>query len=140
MPKKPVWFVMMFAMVAVLQVADERLQAHHAFAAEFDSTKRVEITGTVDEMQWVNPHAWLWVNVPGPDGTMERWGFEFGAPNALFRRGWTKSTVPPGMELKIVGYRAKDGREIAWAQTVTLPDGNQLFAGSAGVGAPEESE
>ena len=78
------------------------------------------MTGTVAEMQWVNPHAWLWVNVTTPEGTVERWGFEFGPPNALFRRGWTKSAVPAGMKL--------------------TSDGRRLFAGTPGSGAPEPSE
>ena len=136
MPNKAVWLVVIFA---ALQIAGGRVEAHHAFSAEFDSTNRVEIIGTVAEMRWTNPHAWLYVDVE-EEGAVERWGFEFGAPNALIQRGWTKATVPPGMALTIVGYRAKDGRKIAWAQTVTLPDGSQLFAGSQGVGAPEESE
>ena len=134
MRNKLLWFVVM---VAGLQVAGGRLQAHHAFAAEFDAEKKVTMDGTVAEMHWINPHAWLYVDVPGPDGTVDRWGFEFGAPNALIRRGWTKSTVPLGLELTIVGYLAKDGRKLAYAETVLLPDGRKLFAGSSGAGAPQ---
>src|SRR5882724_9567260 len=88
----------LIVLVGGLQVGSNHLQAHHAFAAEFDSEKKVMMSGTVAEMEWSNPHAWLWLNVKDEDGTDQRWGFEFGAPNALFRRGWTKSSVPVGMK------------------------------------------
>jgi hypothetical protein len=126
-------------LTAALQVGSSPLQAHHAFAAEFDAQKNVTMAGTVAEMQWTNPHAWLWLNVKGADGTEERWAFEFGAPNALIRRGWTKSTVPFGMKVTVVAFLAKDGRKIANAKTVLLPDGRQLFAGSTGTGAPSDA-
>jgi hypothetical protein len=115
------------------------VQAHHAFAAEFDATKEVTMTGTVDEMQWVNPHSWLYIMVTGADGKEERWGFEFGPPNALFRRGWTRSTVPHGMKVTVVAFLATDGRKVASAKTVKLPDGRSLFAGSEGTGAPTDA-
>jgi hypothetical protein len=135
MTQKIAWLI---ALAGVLYVASGRLQAHHSFNAEFDSSKPVTLIGTVDEMQWINPHAWLFVNVPGPDGKVERWGFEFGPPNVLIRRGWTKSTVPPGMKVTVNAFLAKDGRKIANARNVLMPDGRKLFAGSGGDAPPEK--
>ena len=126
------------ALFAVV-VGRGHMQAHHAFAAEFDATKEVTMTGTVAEMQWVNPHSWLYINVTNAEGKEERWGFEFGPPNALFRRGWTRSTVPPGMKVTVVAFLATDGRKVASAKTVKLPDGRSLFAGSEGTGAPTDA-
>jgi hypothetical protein len=123
----------------LLLVGGGRLRAHHAFAAEFDAQKQVKMIGTVAEMQWLNPHAWLWVNAPGPNGKEERWGFEFGPPNVLFRRGWTRSSVQVGTKVTVVAFLAKDGRKVANAKTVTLPDGRELFAGSTGTGAPTDA-
>ena len=97
------------------------------------------MTGTIAEMQWVNPHAWLWINVKGKTGKEERWGIEFGPPNALFRRGWTKSSVPQGAVVTVVAYLAKNGRKIANAETVLLPDGRKLFPGTSGTGAPSDA-
>ena len=110
--------------------------AHHAFSAEFDASKPVTLEGTIAKMEWVNPHAWMWIDVADDDGTVVEWALEFGPPNALFRRGWTKSSVPIGESVKVSGFLAKDGRKVANANEVTLPDGRSLFAGSSGSGAP----
>src|SRR5262249_17027218 len=135
--KRPTMSVAVVSLV--LLVASTRLFAHHAFATEFDKDKKVTMTGTVAKMDWKNPHVWMWVDIKGKDGKTEQWGLEFGAPNALFRRGWTKSSVPIGGQVTITGYLAKDGRLIASAENVMLPDGKTLFAGSAGTGAPSDS-
>lgn len=113
--------------------------AHHAFSAEFDANSPVTLEGTIAKMEWVNPHAWLWVDVTNENGTVDAWAVEFGPPNALFRRGWRKSSVPIGANVTVTGYLAKDGRKLANANQVTLPDGRRLFAGSSGTGAPYES-
>ncbi len=110
--------------------------AHHAFSAEFDASQPVTLEGTIAKMEWVNPHAWMWIDVADDDGTVVEWALEFGPPNALFRRGWTKSSVPIGESVKVSGFLAKDGRKVANANQVTLPDGRSLFAGSSGTGAP----
>ncbi|OFW01465.1 MAG: hypothetical protein A3I61_15015 [Acidobacteria bacterium RIFCSPLOWO2_02_FULL_68_18] len=112
--------------------------AHHSFAAEFDGTKPVTLTGTVTKMDWINPHAWLSIDVKGPDGKVVSWMVEGGAPNALLRRGWNKSSVPAGMVVTVQGYRARDGSNRANGRDVTLPDGKKLFIGSPGTGAPGE--
>ena len=93
------------AMLAVAMSAS----AHHAFAAEFDAKKPVNFTGKVTKMEWINPHAWLHVDVKQPDGTVENWAVEAGTPNVLFRRGFTKESLLPGTEVVVDGYQAKDG-------------------------------
>ena len=115
-----------FALTAMVGRAD----AHHAFAAEFDSEKKVTLVGTVVQMEWVNPHSWLTMDVPATDGKVDRWSLEFGPPNALFRRGWRKSSLMPGMKVTATGFLAKDGRKVANADKVTLPDGKVFGAGS----------
>ena len=112
--------------------------AHHSFAAEFDATQPVKLEGTVKEFRWVNPHSWLIVDVPKPDGSMEEWSVEGGAPSALLRRGWTKNTLPPGTKVVVEGFMAKDGSKRANARDITFPDGTKMFIGSSGPGAPDE--
>ena|SRR5215472_4461004 len=112
--------------------------AHHAFAAEFDATKPVKFRGTVTKMLWVNPHAWIYVDVKKDDGTVEEWMIEAGTPNTLLRRGFTKESLQPGTEIVVDGYQAKDGERRANGRDVTLPNGKTLFLGSAGTGAPDE--
>ena len=113
-----------------------RIQAHHAFAAEFDAEKKVTLVGTVVLMEWVNPHAWLTIDVPDAAGKADRWQLEFGPPNALFRRGWRKSSLAPGMKVTASAFLAKDGRKVANADKVTLPDG-KVFGAGAYEGGPE---
>ena len=112
--------------------------AHHAFAAEFDATKPVRFRGTVTKMLWVNPHAWIYMDVKKDDGTVEAWTIEAGAPNTLLRRGFTKESLQPGAEIIVDGYQAKDGERRANGRDVTLPNGKTLFLGSAGTGAPDD--
>ena len=114
--------------------------AHHAFAAEFDAKKPVKFTGIVTKMLWVNPHAWIYVDVKKPDGTVEEWMIEAGTPNTLLRRGFTKESLQPGTEIVVDGYQAKDGERRANGRDVTLPNGKTLFLGSAGTGAPEDKK
>jgi len=112
--------------------------AHHAFSAEFDANKQIKLKGTIAKMDWINPHAWLHIDVKETDGTVTRWMIELGPPNSLIKRGWSKQSVPVGVEVAIVGYQAKDGAKRANGRDIVLPDGKQLFAGSSGTGAPYE--
>jgi hypothetical protein len=104
---------------------------HHAFAAEFDVNQPVKVKGTTTKMEWTNPHAWLYVDVKDPDGTVVNWRFELGAPNALIRLGWRKDTIQPGLEVEIEGFRAKAGGSVANGRSIKLSDGRELFSGGS---------
>ena len=112
--------------------------AHHAFAAEFDATKPIKLKGTVAKMEWINPHTWLHLDVKRPDGKTERWMIEGGPPNALYRRGFTKNSLPIGSEILVEGFRAKDGSLKGNGRELTFADGRRLFVGSSGTGAPKD--
>jgi hypothetical protein len=114
------------------------LWAHHAFSAEFDANRPVKLQGTVTKMEWVNPHAWIHIDVKKSDGTVEKWMIEGGTPNAMFRRGFTKDSLLPGTEIAVDGYQAKNGTLRANGRDLRLPDGRTLFVGSSGTGAPDE--
>ena len=112
--------------------------AHHAFAAEFDANKPIRLQGTVTKMEWINPHAWIHIDVKKPDGKVEQWMIEGGTPNTLFRRGFTKTSLVYGTVIVVDGYQAKDGSQKANGRDLTLPDGRKLFLGSSGTGAPRD--
>ena len=116
------------------------LSAHHAFAAEFDNDKPIRLEGTVTKWEWINPHAWINLDVTNDAGEVEKWRVEGGAPNALIRRGWTKDSLPPGTEIIVQGFLARDGSQRASGQNITFPDGSRLFVGSGGIGAAPGSE
>jgi hypothetical protein len=123
-----------------LTLAAAPLYAHHAFSSEFDADKPLELSGTVSKMEWVNPHAWIHIEVKKPDGKVEEWMIEGGTPNTLMRRGVSRDTLKIGTEVKISGYQAKDGSNRANGRDITYPDGRKLFLGSTGTGAPYEQE
>jgi len=114
--------------------------AHPAFAAEFDAKKPVKFKATLERMEWTNPHSWLHVSVKQPDGSVQEWAIEAGNPNALFRRGFNKTTLQPGLEIVVDGYAAKDGSRRANGRDLTLPDGRTMFLGSSGTGAPADGK
>ena len=103
--------------------------AHHAFAAEFDRESPVQLTGTVTEMRWANPHAWIYIDVEGEDGTVVNWALETRAAHNLIRLGWRPNDVPVGAVLVIEGFQARNGSPTASIATVTFEDGRRLFAG-----------
>jgi hypothetical protein len=112
--------------------------AHHSFAAEFDGTKQISLTGTVTKVDWVNPHAWVYVDVKSDDGAVANWALESGAPNALYRAGWRKDDLKAGDTVTFSAFLAKDGSHTAAARQVTLPDGRKVFAGSAASAAEQK--
>jgi hypothetical protein len=101
--------------------------AHHSFAAEYDRSKPVTISGTVTRMEWMNPHIYFYVDVKDGDGKMTNWAVEGGAPNTLYRAGWRKDSLKVGDVVTVFGYLARDGTNQAHMQTVTLADGRNLF-------------
>lgn len=139
---------------AVALSASLPLAAHHSFAAEFDASRAVKVTGVVSSVEWMNPHGWIRLNVnevcertatpgggdkdqedwmcstPDADQDME-WGFELGSPNGLMRQGWTRNSLSKGDTVTIEGSRARDDSHNGNARIVTTADGKRLFAGSS---------
>lgn len=104
--------------------------AHHAFAAEFDASKPLKLQGTVTKWELVNPHSWIHLDVKGTDGKTVEWMVEGGSPNSLFRLGFTKDSLPPGTQIVVEGYAAKDGSTRAVGASLTFTDGKKLFLSS----------
>jgi hypothetical protein len=105
--------------------------AHHAFAAEFDIKKPVKLQGTVTKMEWINPHAWIHIDVKGPDGKVTSWMVEGGSPNILLRRGFSKQSLEEGTVVIVEGYQAKNGENRANGSNITFTDGKRLFLGGS---------
>lgn len=119
------------ATAAVLAGLAMPLSAHHSFSAEFDATKQVVLEGKVVQMEWVNPHSWLTIDVPKPDGTVERWHVEGGSPSVLLRLGWNRNSLPPGTRIKVTAFQAKDGQFRASSRDIEFPDGRKMDLGGS---------
>ena len=128
------------AVVVLAILGGAPVWAHHAFAAEFDAKKPVKLRGTVTKMEWINPHAWIHVDVKKADGTVDEWMVEAGTPNTLLRRGFTRDSLKPGTEIIVDGYQSKDGSLRANGRDVTLPDWKTLFLGSSAPDAPDDKK
>ena len=123
---KNLMLVFAIALLAVVPIL-----AHHSISAEFDNTKPVTVTGSVTKVEWMNPHAWLYLDVKNAQGQIEKWQFEFGAPNALVRNGWRRTDVKEGQEVTIQGILARAGGNTANARSIVLPSGKRVFSGQA---------
>ena len=117
--------------------AGTRLSAHHSFAAEFDASKAIRLTGTLMKVEWTNPHIYFYIDVKEDGGNLVRWGCESGAPGALSRRGFKRGDLKLGDTIIVDGYRAKNGANLIDARRVTLPDGRIVSGASAGDGGPQ---
>ena len=113
--------------------------AHHAFGGEFDPNRPVLLKGKIVKVEWVNPHAWIHVEVVGTDGSKRVWMVEGGSPNSLFRRGVTRDSLQIGTEIIVDGYQSRDYTQPrANGRNITFVDGKKLFLGSSGTGAPRD--
>jgi hypothetical protein len=111
---------------AGLLIAAAPLLAHHSFAAEYDSTKKVELKGVVTKFEWMNPHAHFYVDVTDKNGKIANWNLELASPNMLVRNGWRRTSLKEGDQVVVVASQAKDATNTASVETVTLPDGRKL--------------
>jgi hypothetical protein len=127
------------ALAAVLfaLIAGTRATAHHSFAATFDASKAIRVTGTLAKVEWTNPHIYFYVDAKDEKGAVVRWACESAAPGALSRRGFKRSLLKLGETLIVDGYQAKNGANLMDARRVTLPDGQILSGASAGDGGPQ---
>jgi DNA/RNA endonuclease YhcR with UshA esterase domain len=132
-------FVAAFTGALLLGAMTQPPAAHHSFAAEFDVNQPVTLHGTITRLEWINPHAWLHVDVKNDDGSTTAWMIEGATPNTLLRRGFTREAVKAGTEITVVGYRAKNGANRANGRDLILPDGSRLFMSSPDTGAPADS-
>ena len=123
---------------SALLAGSAHVAAHHAFGAEFDPNRPLVLKGPVTKVEWVNPHAWIHLEHTTEDGTKEQWMVEGGTPNTLLRRGLTRNTLTPGVEIIVDGYQSKDRSNRANGRDVTFTDGRKIFMGSSGTGAPRD--
>jgi uncharacterized protein DUF6152 len=120
------------SLTAVLPV-----MAHHSFQAEYDATKTITVKGTIQKLEWVNPHAYFWVDVKDANGKVTTYAFEALSPNALARQGWNRNSLKKGEEVTVDGYLAKDGKPLADgsihanSKGVTRANGQKVFQGSS---------
>lgn len=124
-------------LLAIASLSALPLLAHHSFAAEYDDSKPVKVSGVVTRVEWQNPHIWFYVDSKDESGKVTHWAFSGGAPGQLMRRGIYKDVIQPGMMVNVDGYRAKDGSNNANGAKVTFPDGRMVFTASAEDKIPE---
>ena len=127
------------AAAVVALAAAVPMLAHHSFAAEFDASKAVRLTGTLTKIEWTNPHSYFYIDVKDEKGQIANWGCEGAGPGALSRRGFKRGDIKIGDTLVVDGYRAKDGSRLIDARRVTLPDGRNIYGGTPGDGGPGDA-
>ena len=127
-------------LLAILAWVVVPIAAHHSFSAEYDFNKPLKLKGKVTEMKWANPHAWIYIDVVGKNGQVEKWAWETGGANALYRRGWRKEDLVAGTMLVIDGYQARNGSKTANATSITFENGKRLFAASSSQGGASGSK
>jgi hypothetical protein len=117
------------------------VEAHHSFAAEFDANQPVLLRGKVTQVEWINPHSWVHIEVELDDGTTQSWMVEGGTANTMLRAGFTRDSLAPGTEIVVRGFRSRDPSCMpacrANGRDVTFTDGSKVFMGAGSVGAPE---
>jgi len=123
--------------VFAVAASESPLDAHHSFAAQYDASKAIRLTGTLTKIEWTNPHTYFYLDVKEPDGKVVQWGLEAGSPGALSRRGFKRGDLKVGDTIVVDGYQARDGSRLADARRVTLPDGRIVSGASAGDGGPQ---
>ena len=114
--------------------------AHHSFAAEFDDKQPIKLQGKVTKVEFINPHSWIYIDVKSANGAVTNWAIEGGSPNALYRHGFTRDSLPLGTEIIVTGFRAKDGSNRGVGKDLTFTDGKRLFMGGSAPGADGENE
>ena len=120
---------LLLALASGFLLSTSPVWAHHSFAAEFDVDKPIMLKGVLTQMDWVNPHGWLYIDVAQPDGTVVNWAIEASGANQLLRRGLRKTDFPIGLEIVVEGYAAKSGEPKASGQDITMADGRNFFLG-----------
>lgn len=118
-------------LAGMLLMFASRARAHHSFAAEYDGTKPVNVTGTLTKVEWTNPHIWFYLDVKDQSGKVTNWGFSAAPPGVLMRRGITKDVLKTGSVIHVEGFRARDGSSNASGGAVTFADGRRVFTASA---------
>jgi hypothetical protein len=124
--------ILVLLAAGALCAAVQQAQAHHAFAAEYDVAKPVELKGTLTRMEWVNPHGWIYMDVKQPDGTTKKWTIESSGPSQMSRRGLKKTDFVDGMSLTVKGYQGIKDPALANGRTLVLADGRSFYIGSVG--------
>ena len=119
--------VLLFAVACAVWLASELpALAHHSGAAEFDSNKKINLTGVVTKVEWTNPHAHFYMDVKDASGIVVNWNLELASPNVLIRNGWKRDSIKPGDTVSVTGIRAKDSPDYGSASVITFPDGHKL--------------